>query len=441
MLLHNNKSYVLTVSRIISFMLSLLCQYMIQSSYYNSPSASYHSISKRIPNHYTVIAAFHHHYNNNNNEKKLSRSYFSQLSSASSTSSLSSTKRTNIHSSYRNVYQLSSKTHCCSSKLLLSSTSSSTPTNNSNNSTSALINNDNTFKTNMEIVANKESATKMSNNNNNNKNDAILVDDNNYNYITGYLDSKSAENLDIELMQSPGYTLEQLMELAGYAVAEAVYQVLHNNNNNKDDKSNTINTKKNILILCGPGNNGGDGLVASRHLHMFGYDVTIVYPKRSTKQLHYHNLVKQCEDLYIPILNDMPSSHDLFYKYDAIIDAIFGFSFDSYPIREPFHNMIQQMLYIKDHVSKDLNNILIFSVDIPSGWDVNDDGTKTSTTTGTSTSTFVPDVLISLTVPKLCAKKFHGRHFIGGRFLPPDLAMKYNIRMPPYPGVSQVMEV
>src|SRR4051812_13911377 len=30
-----------------------------------------------------------------------------------------------------------------------------------------------------------------------------------------------------------------------------------------------------ILILCGGGNNGGDGLAAARHLHNRGHDVTI----------------------------------------------------------------------------------------------------------------------------------------------------------------------
>ena len=44
------------------------------------------------------------------------------------------------------------------------------------------------------------------------------------------------------------------------------------------------------------------------------------------------------------------------------------------------------------------------------GWDVeqgdvNGDGIK-------------PDMLISLTAPKLCAKQFHGTHYIGGRFVP-----------------------
>jgi hypothetical protein len=37
--------------------------------------------------------------------------------------------------------------------------------------------------------------------------------------------------------------------------------------------------------------------------------------------------------------------------------------------------------------------------------DVNGDGIK-------------PDMLISLTAPKLCAKQFHGTHYVGGRFVP-----------------------
>ena len=46
-----------------------------------------------------------------------------------------------------------------------------------------------------------------------------------------------------------------------------------------------------IFFSTSPGNNGGDGLVAARHLVHFGFDATIVYPKRSTKP-HFINLVK-----------------------------------------------------------------------------------------------------------------------------------------------------
>ena len=111
-------------------------------------------------------------------------------------------------------------------------------------------------------------------------------------FDTGYLNAKDAAALDVALMSVPGYTLEQLMELAGLSVAEAVYQVLASGDSTR--------VPKRILVVCGPGNNGGDGLVAARHLVMFGYEAKVVYPKKSQlKHPHYTNLIQQCEDLGI----------------------------------------------------------------------------------------------------------------------------------------------
>lgn len=108
--------------------------------------------------------------------------------------------------------------------------------------------------------------------------------------------------------------------------------------------------------------------------------------------------------------------------------AIFGFSFKGTP-REPFLQILKDMTRMqKEQATK------IISVDVPSGWNV-DEGIIENT------ETFYPDVLISLTAPKLCAKEFKGRHFIGGRFLPNHVAKKFGVRMPNYQGTNQIIEI
>ena len=57
-----------------------------------------------------------------------------------------------------------------------------------------------------------------------------------------------------------GTTVEQLMERAGAALAEAVYRFAG---------------PMPALVLCGPGNNGGDGYVAARHLAERGVKVRV----------------------------------------------------------------------------------------------------------------------------------------------------------------------
>lgn len=53
-----------------------------------------------------------------------------------------------------------------------------------------------------------------------------------------------------------------------------------------------------------------------------------------------------------------------------------------------------------------------------------------------------PEFLISLTAPKKCAKLYKGQyHYLGGRFVPPDLAKKYELNLPPYPGSDSCVEL
>lgn len=53
-----------------------------------------------------------------------------------------------------------------------------------------------------------------------------------------------------------------------------------------------------------------------------------------------------------------------------------------------------------------------------------------------------PDLLISLTAPKLCARFFAGRHhYLGGRFVPQALADKYALNLPAYPDLEQCVRL
>ena len=65
------------------------------------------------------------------------------------------------------------------------------------------------------------------------------------------LSSKAAAQLDADLMSSGAFSLDQLMELAGLSVASAVYK-----------QYPPTPAKNKLLVLVGPGNNGGDALEA-----------------------------------------------------------------------------------------------------------------------------------------------------------------------------------
>lgn len=57
---------------------------------------------------------------------------------------------------------------------------------------------------------------------------------------------------------------------------------------------------------------------------------------------------------------------------------------------------------------------------------------------------FSPEYLVSLTAPKPSVQHFRGegkRHFVGGRFLPEDVASKYGLDLPEYQGIDQVLEL
>lgn len=228
------------------------------------------------------------------------------------------------------------------------------------------------------------------------------------------LGPKAAAELDGDLMsEDGGFSIDQLMELAGLSVSQAIYTV------------HPPSAGKNILLACGPGNNGGDGLVAARHLYHYGYTPIVYYPVPTKKPI-FDGLVKQLHALHIRFDNDTPFEK-LAGESDLIVDALFGFSFKP-PVKEPFDQAIATM-------EKRVKPVL--AVDTPSSWHVEDGPLDEGIG-----SKYMPDYLISLTAAKPNVGHFKGKkHFIGGRFLGADVAKKYNLNIPEYKGLDQIVEV
>uniref|UniRef100_A0A0N4ZNS4 NAD(P)H-hydrate epimerase n=1 Tax=Parastrongyloides trichosuri TaxID=131310 RepID=A0A0N4ZNS4_PARTI len=228
-----------------------------------------------------------------------------------------------------------------------------------------------------------------------------------------FLKQEEAIKIDQELFSKYGFSVEQLMELAGLACAQAIAT---------EYKDSILKDKnKEILIICGPGNNGGDGFVCARHLKLFGYSPRIYYPKPSKNKL-MENLVKQSIHFNINFdenINDLS-------KFSLIVDAIFGFSFKP-PLRQPFEDILKAL---------SLTETPIASIDIPSGWDVENGPLKDSC------PVIKPNLLISLTAPKLCSKYFNGNaHYLGGRFIPDSLLSQYELNLPKYEGIQGIIKL
>ncbi|KAA8567632.1 hypothetical protein EYC84_008105 [Monilinia fructicola] len=181
------------------------------------------------------------------------------------------------------------------------------------------------------------------------------------------------------------------MELAGLSVSQVVYKV------------HPPSKGRRILVAC---------------------DLEITEGMQGKNEL-YQRLSAQLRNLSIPFTDDFPGA---LKESDHIVDAIFGFSFSG-TLRDPFPSIITALSE---------SSLPITSIDAPSSWDI----TNGPPTSGPGSS-FMPQHLISLTAPKPLVKYFTGRHFLGGRFVTPEIAKKYNLQTPGIRGrsVDQIVEM
>ncbi len=151
-----------------------------------------------------------------------------------------------------------------------------------------------------------------------------------------------------------GTPLAELMVRAGQAVASYANDLLFEGDplqpfNDKLVIPSVVDarkTAKKIMILCGSGNNGGDGWVAAQELGDQGYNVTLVSKVPASELIvepARTNALKADASSEFEVVID-PGAEDLaalLNSADLIIDAILGTGFAHDTVREPYNEWIK----------------------------------------------------------------------------------------------------
>ena len=153
------------------------------------------------------------------------------------------------------------------------------------------------------------------------------------------VDSEKMKKIDDYTVQVLEISALDLMERAANSVVAILKQ--------KVDKADRI------LAVCGPGNNGGDGVAAGRILYLQGYHVAILFIGDEDKASDSLKVqLETARNLGVPIENCNKLS-----EYNIIIDSIFGVG------------LSRVVTGAYEAVIHDINNNqnTVFAVDMPSG--------------------------------------------------------------------------
>jgi NAD(P)H-hydrate epimerase len=139
-----------------------------------------------------------------------------------------------------------------------------------------------------------------------------------------------------------------------------------------------------VVVCCGKGNNGGDGLVLARHLAVRGFDVEVllfVSPESLTGDAAANwtalNAAKVPTTVMVPF--DEAATKPRLERAEWIIDALFGIGLTG-PARLPFDRVISLM----NEAAAE-----ILAIDIPSGLDADTGEPLGPTIRAAHTVTFV----------------------------------------------------
>ncbi len=141
-----------------------------------------------------------------------------------------------------------------------------------------------------------------------------------------------------------------LMENAGRSAAQIIQSKLKN----LDQK---------VVILCGKGNNGGDGLVIGRHLSNWGIPTTVLmFADRQQLSDDARTNLTILEKMNVPLHNilNLEKAQNIIENSDIIVDALLGSGVLG-TIKESYQSIVEIVNALVDK--------FVVSVDIPTGLD------------------------------------------------------------------------
>ena len=184
-------------------------------------------------------------------------------------------------------------------------------------------------------------------------------------WLTGLLDADAMRAVDRWAIEERGVSSLDLMERAGAGVARAVERVAPDGP---------------VAVVCGKGNNGGDGLVAARLLREGGRRVTVVCvaPPSEFSGDARANLERLGGEAPLELAEGGQSGVQALAGAVVIVDALLGTGFQGEP-----HSVVEEAIE-----AVNVATALVVSVDVPSGVDVSTGIASGAAVRATATVTF-----------------------------------------------------
>jgi len=201
--------------------------------------------------------------------------------------------------------------------------------------------------------------------------------------------SEQMRQIDQECAKA-GLPTSVLMENAGKAVAEETRRILG------------TTTQQHILVLVGPGNNGGDGLVCARYLHDWGAKVSVYLCRQRPPDDANLELVQQRGITCVEAAQDGSLSQldELLAQATCVIDAIFGTG-----KARPLEGIPAQVLTKVAQAKRKRPNLHLIALDLPSGLNADNGAVDPACPYADNT--------ITLAFPKLGLFSFPGAERVG----------------------------